>query len=145
MGNQHKHQIPNPNLSPMCTLWRLNQNDTCLHLLSCCINIYINTLHTNSPHFIRHPPLPTYYIILHLLIHANIHNNQHPKKHTTLLVTPMHMLSTQMQLPCPPKTWHSLYQKEIAQWYPPPLTSRSDLLNLHIEMIEYRTGNNYHL
>ena len=47
LGNYWKHKILNTNNSRRCTRCRLDQNDTCLHLLSCCTNKHINDLLTN--------------------------------------------------------------------------------------------------
>lgn len=47
MGNYLKKHAFKHDISPLCNLNPLRENNTCLHLLSCCTNTRINNLCTN--------------------------------------------------------------------------------------------------
>ena len=47
LENYQKKHILKQNISPTCSLCASHQNDTCLHLLSCCTNRHIYNLRIN--------------------------------------------------------------------------------------------------
>lgn len=99
MGNLHKHKIFNNNLSPLCTLCCLHQYDTCLHLLSCCIDKHINTLCTNQHNDVAHTIMDV--LLSHMstwhytFLHVGTHDN-----HLLQNAMPSWLLPCTCYLPC---------------------------------------------
>ena len=59
MDNYKKNHLPKHEISPLCSLCNLSENDTCLHLLLCCTNkiqiIFAPMPTTSQPmHWLRH-------------------------------------------------------------------------------------------
>lgn len=89
------------NISLLCNLCPLKRNDTCLHLLSCCINKHINNPKTNRHNkqcmlvdtLLTHPTT-----ICFTLINVDNLSNKNTRQHYILVNTPLQMLPPMLQV-----------------------------------------------